>query len=105
MSRCLPNTHALLNIRRGDTISEADNELCNLFYVDDILVLFVCAFLALNSAKRVDGLSGSGKVGIHGNNLGTTSNLEGMLLLHALSICRDVPEVWGSETSVGFFDA
>lgn len=49
----IPNTHALLDIRRTDSLAQVDDELGNLLDVDDIFALFsVFAFLNDLGATR-----------------------------------------------------
>ncbi len=67
----LPNAHALFNICRTDTLTEFDDELGDLLDVNDILALVRVLFIL--------------------NDFGTPSDLEGMVFLHSLPVCCNIP--------------
>ena len=46
----VPNTHALFNVGGGDFLAETNNELCNLFHIDDVFSVLLA---------RVDDLGAS----------------------------------------------
>ena len=76
----VPYPHALLNIRRTNSLSQVDDELGDLLDVDEVLAL-VRILLILDD-------------------LGTSCHLQRLFLLHALSIGCNIPEMRRGETSV-----
>ena len=41
----IPNAHAFFYIRRTDSLTEFDNEFCDLFYIDNVFALFGVLFI------------------------------------------------------------
>ena len=66
-----PYSHALFNICRRHALAELNNELGDLFNVDDIFALIIVFFIL--------------------DDLGTSGDLEGVVFLHPLPICRYIP--------------
>lgn len=73
--KCVPYTHALLNIGGRSLVTKSDDKLCDLLHVDDILGLVLLLVLILCSAI-LRCLLRSGV-----DNLGASCNLERLLLL------------------------
>lgn len=78
----VPDTHALLDIRRADALAQVDDELGDLLDVDDIFALFRILLVLYD--------------------LRTPCDLQRLLLLHALSVGGDIPEMRRRETRIGF---
>jgi hypothetical protein len=66
-----PYSHTLLDICRTNPLTEIDDELGYLLDVDDIFTLLGILLIL--------------------NDLRTPGDLQGLLLLHPLSVCSDVP--------------
>lgn len=82
--RNLPNPHPLLNIRWRHSLAQSYHELGNLLHVDHIFSIFVVAGL---------------------NDLGTAGDLQRLLLLHALLVGRNVPQIRRGQARIRFLDA
>ena len=78
LSEFVPDTHALLNIRGGDTVAQSDDELSDLFNVNEVLCV----------------------LGSRAHNLCTTRNLKRLLFLRQLLVGDKIPLAGNGETSV-----
>ena len=87
----LPYTHSLFNVGGRDAFTKANDKLGYLFYVNNILVLFVCSLLSLCSAERVHSFGRCLGCRVNGNNLGAASDLKYVFLSETLLVCGNIP--------------
>jgi hypothetical protein len=94
-----PNTHCILNINQSNLISQTHHKLRNLLDVDDELVLFVNALLALYCTRWVDGFGSTFMIPVH-RTIG-----KGFFYSGPLSVCGKEDRMSESYTANGLVAA